>query len=269
MASLNLTAALRTEYQDLFDTCMIRPEKSAVVDQIATKIVQKQTRYAAVGDPLGIPWYFVGIIHNMEASLNFNTHLHNGDPLTKRTTNVPAGRPTTGSPPFTWEFSASDALNRLKTWTDWAIPGILYMMEAYNGFGYRIHHPAVLSPYLWSFTTHYVKGKYVSDGTWSPAAVSQQCGAAALLRRMSESGVITFDAGGVPDPGNTGSGVVTTLPPLLQFSKTKKSVLAEEIQKALNKAPGVFIGVDGVPGKQTSDAVKKVFGHYLAGDPRA
>jgi len=39
---------------------------------------------------------------------SFKLHLHNGDPLTARTVNVPKGRPKTGQPPFAWGISAKD-----------------------------------------------------------------------------------------------------------------------------------------------------------------
>jgi lysozyme family protein len=48
---------------------------------------------AAVAGEVGIPWYVVAVIHNMEAGQNLRTHLHNGDSLTARTVHVPAGRP--------------------------------------------------------------------------------------------------------------------------------------------------------------------------------
>jgi peptidoglycan hydrolase-like protein with peptidoglycan-binding domain len=51
----------------------------------------------------------------------------------------------------------------------------------------------VKSPYLWSFSNHYTKGKYVGDGRWSETAVSQQCGAMVLLKRLQEAGHIRVD----------------------------------------------------------------------------
>src|SRR5207344_1050510 len=63
--------------------------------------------------------------------------------------------------------------------------------ESYNGMGYRRFHPEVKTPYLWSFTHHYTRGKYVADGTWSPTTVSKQVGAAALLRRLAERGAMS------------------------------------------------------------------------------
>jgi len=118
--------------------------------------------------------------------MNFECHLHNGDPLTGRTVRVPVGRPILGSPPFSWEDSAEDALQLRKVdqWKDWTIEGMLYQIEGYNGWGYRMHHPEVLSPYLWGFSNHYIKGKYVSDGSWDENAVSKQCGAVVLVKSL-------------------------------------------------------------------------------------
>ena len=57
----------------------------------------------------------------------------------------------------------------------------------YNGTGYQRFHPDTPTPYLWSWTTLYTRGKYVADGRWDPWAVSQQCGAAAILRQLREA----------------------------------------------------------------------------------
>ena len=156
-----LTNDLKGDYQGKFDTCVIRPNRMADVDALVAQIAANKKRYVAAGNPVGTPWYVVGVIHALESSLNFGRHLHNGDPLTARTVQVPAGRPKTGQPPFTWEASASDALRfqGFDKWKDWSIPGTLFKLEGYNGFGYRDNHPDVPSPYLWSFSTHYSQGK--------------------------------------------------------------------------------------------------------------
>jgi len=272
MSNVKLTPALRAEYQNLFDTCVIRPARQTEVETIVNKISANKQRYVDAGNPFGVPWYFVGAAHSLETSLRFNLHLHNGDPLTARTVRVPKGRPAQGNPPFTWEVSAADALaiKKLNQWNDWSLPGTLYKLEGYNGYGYRAFHPEVLSPYLWSFSTHYTKGKYVSDGTFSPTAVSAQCGAAVILRRMAEKCLINFKPDGQPvtDPDND-TDFFQKFGPLVKFSNTKKSALAEELQRALNKFPGIFVKVDGVPGNKTSEAFKRVTGHFLVGDPRA
>src|SRR5690242_19118606 len=121
MTTVTLTSELRAEYESLFDTCEIRPEHAHFGESLAKQIVANQSRYTAVANPFKIPWYFIGIIHSMEGSLSFTTHLHNGDPLTALTTHAPAGRPATGSPPFTWEESAADAMEfeGVVDWHDW------------------------------------------------------------------------------------------------------------------------------------------------------
>lgn len=181
---MELTPALSQEYEQLFASCTVRHEQVAGIDRIADRSVKNQARYEAVAATIGCPWFVIAALHNLEAGQRFTTHLHNGDPLTARTVHVPKNRPRSGQPPFTWEASATDALRELKKVSSWTIPVMLFQMEQYNGFGYRRRHPEVLSPYLWSFTNHYTKGKFVADGKFSSTAVSKQCGAVALLLRM-------------------------------------------------------------------------------------
>lgn len=100
MAKVQFTDALRTEYQTLFDTCQIKPAKAGEAERLVSTLLANKARYTAVGDPLDIPWYAVAAIHHMECSQDFRKHLHNGDPLTARTKNVPANRPKSGSPPL-------------------------------------------------------------------------------------------------------------------------------------------------------------------------
>ena len=256
---MQLTNALKADYQQRFNTCTIRPARMADVDALVAQIAANQKRYAAAGAPVGTPWYVVGVIHALESSLNFNRHLHNGDPLTARTVQVPAGRPKTGQPPFTWEASASDALSfqGFDKWKDWSISGTLFKLEGYNGFGYRDHHPDVPSPYLWSFSNHYTRGKYVADGKFSPTAVSAQCGVAVLLRRMAEKNLIVF--GDVPKAKG----------PILRWAPKVISEEGKQLQHFLNGFPGIVLREDGQLGDGTSDAFKKVTGRFLAGDPRA
>jgi hypothetical protein len=126
----------------------------------------------------------IAALHMRESDADFSTHLHNGDPLTGRTYHVPAGRPPTGSPPFTWEESAIDALTMhgLNAVRDWPIERVAYECEKYNGWGYR--HHGVPSAYLWSFSNIYGGGKYVADGVWLASAQDQQCGVMPMISRM-------------------------------------------------------------------------------------
>ncbi|WP_343695186.1 hypothetical protein [Flavobacterium sp.] len=250
----------KSNYERLFASCVIREIKYPEIDRIITKMVSNKTRYQSVGDQLNIPWYVIAIIHCMEGSLSFDKHLHNGDPLTKRTVQVPAGRPKTGTPPFTWEESAKDALvyDKLNTWTDWSIAGILYKLELFNGLGY--YRQGINSPYLWSYSNHYTKGKYVQDGRYDPNAVSKQCGAAVLLRRLMEQQQIPVINDHIVEE-------ILKLGDKTSYYSGTVTNEAIELQKLLNRA-GSVLRVDGKAGERTSTEYFKFSKKYLKGDPR-
>lgn len=180
-----------SDYRHLFDTMEIRSNWIGEVNASTNLILRGQSRYEALAAKTNVPWYLIGCIHLLEGSCNFNTHLHNGDSLKARTHNVPAGRPRAGNPPFTWEESALDALAY-----DHITPPLnsigqqFSALEHFNGMGYRSH--GINTPYLWSGSNHYVKGKYVSDGQWSSTAVSQQVGAACIYKMLDNRGIITI-----------------------------------------------------------------------------
>lgn len=254
-----LTETLRSEYQRLFDTCMIKAGKYRAVDACVSTITNGKTVYETIAAQTGVPWYFIGVIHKMECDCNFKTHLHNGDPLTARTTHVPKGRPKNGVPPFTFSDSAIDALTieGFTEWTDWSISGMLYCFEKYNGFGYR--SKGINTPYLWSFSNQYTKGKYVADNKFDPAAVSQQIGAAVILRRMSELGIAI--AGKLDLISQ-----IKELGAQVHFNPGNYNKDAERLQKLLNSA-GQHLRIDGKAGRHTSDAWQRISGSYLDGDP--
>lgn len=170
----------------------IKPEKMAEVEAVAKKISQNKPRYEAVSLTLasGMPWWFVAIVHFMEGGGKFTKHLHNGDPLTARTVNVPKGRPVLGKAPFSWEESAIDAIQYMegqnKIWRQlkgkWDLENILLKFEAYNGMGYRTK--GINSPYLYSYTQFYTVGKYAADNKYDPNLVSKQPGVIPLMKAL-------------------------------------------------------------------------------------
>ncbi|MBS1730718.1 MAG: hypothetical protein JSS67_08055 [Bacteroidetes bacterium] len=259
MPGESYTPQIQSEYQRLFDTCIIHPEKYDEVNAIIKTITTHNNRYQKVAAVVNVPWFFIGILHAMESGNDFKTHLYNGDSLKARTVNVPAGRPKTGNPPFEWEYSAIDSLeyDGLDVWYDWSIPGILYKMEGYNGFGYR--SKGINSPYLWSYSNHYTRGKFLSDGKYSSTAVSKQCGGAVLLRRMVEMQLVA------PGISNRVS-LITELGKQINYAPNRYVQKVEELQGMLNLA-GAYLKVDGKAGRKTSDAFRTFTGLYLKGDP--
>jgi lysozyme family protein len=178
------------EYRQMFDRAVADAAKATSIERLATMLVSFRSTYEKVQRDLKIPWFFIGLIHGMESNFNFGTHLHNGDTLMHRTVNIPKGRPPAevADPPFAWTTSAIDALTMkgFHTQTDWSLPAILFRLEQYNGFGYRMRGRA--SPYLWSLSDRYTGGKFVKDGVFDPAALSKQCGAAIVLKRLIARG---------------------------------------------------------------------------------
>ena len=123
--------SLKTEYKRLWDRMTIKSSVIPSLDKVARGIIADRKRYEAVEATTGVPWFWIGITHNRESGRNFKTHLHNGDPLTARTRQVPKGRPIHGRPPFKWETSAEDALiyQALDKVPDDAIPDVKNHLE--------------------------------------------------------------------------------------------------------------------------------------------
>lgn len=179
-------------YSALLGSMVVKDSKKEMFERLARKAISFKDRYQLISKKTGVPWDVIAVIHCRESNFNFNTHLHNGDSLNNRTHHVPAGRPSLGNPPFTFEESAIDALKmkNLHKIVDWSPERECYELERYNGFGYRMHHSSVLSPYLWAGTNHYSAGKYVSDGNFDGNFVDPQPGAIPLLvtiRRLDHS----------------------------------------------------------------------------------
>ena len=255
---------LRPEYEQLFTTCSVKSNKFTEIENITNTIIVNQPIYEAIGKPLNIPWFFIGILHTMECNLSFKKHLHNGDSLTARTVQVPKGRPKGGNPPFSFEGSATDALvlEGFDVVTDWTVPGLLFLFEKYNGFGYRRKNINIPSPYLWSYSNHYSKGKFGSDGKYDPEIISKQPGTASILRRLAERQVISFN-----DQQLNKIKTIKQLGELVNYAPKTVNEEAGRLQVLLNEV-GFPLLRDGKAGEKTSNAYKQVSGKYLKGDSR-
>jgi len=164
------------------------------LDKAIALYERNKARYEAIEKQRkhGVPSVVIFGIHGRESDWDFNCHLANGDPLLHRTVNVPKGRIPDIEPPYSWEVAAEDAIYVVdeldqKTWTD--LESALTAIEYYNGSGYRKYHPEVPSPYLWSMTTVYTRGKYSSDGKFDPMLVDKQLGISSEFIRMKERGM--------------------------------------------------------------------------------
>jgi lysozyme family protein len=186
-------AALAPGYTRLWAGLEPRSEHMPALREICRQLVAHRGRYQAVAQTVwkrADLWFVVALIDQMEhepARGLCNSHLHNGDSLTHRTVQVPAGRPPLpAKPPFTFQASAVDALRYegLDQVAVWTVERLAYWLERYNGGGY-LNKP-VENPYLASWSTAYVAGKYVADHRYSATAVSGQPGALTILKVLIE-----------------------------------------------------------------------------------
>lgn len=184
-------------YETAFWSSELRPELVAEIDRSVDKIVENRSRLETVGRSVKVPWYVIGALVMLETTGRFDSHLHNGDPLTGKTVRVPKGRPPIWPPPAgvdPWVYSAEDALG-LANFTqldEQRLGEVLFRLEQYNGLGMRAR--GLPSPYLWSGTTFYVRGKWIGDNILDVNAISHQIGAAAILRRMHDRKIIDLKA---------------------------------------------------------------------------
>lgn len=188
-------AQLKPDYEALYASTKVLDKWKGTGAWHVAKLRKGRARYdAAAAAASGVPWWFIGIVHGMEASFSFTGHLHNGDPLPARTVQIPKKRPLVWNPPSDWQSSALDALDGegLLHLTDWSLARVLFRFEAYNGYGY--HKLGVNSLYLWSFSNHWTKGKFVADHKFDPNATSKQCGAAVMLRALADAGDIAISS---------------------------------------------------------------------------
>lgn len=159
---------------------------------VAIRLMAAKSRYQAVQERTGVPWFVIAVIHERESSQNWSRSLAQGDPWNAVSTHVPAGR----GPFLSWEEAAIDALEDCAPYLgrrkDWSVAGVLVALEMFNGLGY--FNRGVPSPYLWAGTDQYKSGKYVADGKYDPSTVDQQMGCAALiLALMGRDPTIKFD----------------------------------------------------------------------------
>lgn len=180
------------EYWNLWTSTVVDHSHFDEIFNAANTILTNWSRYKAVGDQFSIPPYVVGVIHYREASFDFNTYLANGDPLFDKqgnaikTVHVPQGL----GPFKTWEDAAIASIQNMgwgQGW-HWDIVNALENLRSYNGTGYELYHK-MNTPYLWSFTNHYTKGKYSDDGKWDADLIDHQSGCVPILLALKGMGI--------------------------------------------------------------------------------
>lgn len=170
---------LKSDYASHLAEMKFTQETSAKV--IATRLLKNRDRFLSLQTECGVPALWVMPVFERE-NPDFNAYLGNGDPLSKPTVHVPRGR----GPFSSWEAGAADALklDHVMLCPEWTWERACYEWELWNGFGPRSHGRT--SGYLWSGTSEYHGGKYISDGVWSRGSWDHQIGCVIVSKVIAE-----------------------------------------------------------------------------------
>ena len=142
-------------YQSLWDHMKIRESKKGYIAVALQRILNYEQMYREAEKLTGVDWRITGILHYMESGCDIRKQILNGEYITRKTKKVPKGY----GPWDSFSESCVDAYKRHPFVKGMTIAEILYRMERFNGLGYIKR--GINSPYLWSYSNHYTKGKYV------------------------------------------------------------------------------------------------------------
>lgn len=197
--------ALAAEYIDRFKHAVIQDRWKAVAkSEAATALGLKKDFYSPAERATKVPWFVIAALNMREQSQKTTGSLLNGDDWHSKTHHYPPGY----GPWHSWAEAAVFAIqHEAKGWNInldtyvWDLPGIFWYLESYNGFGHRqssLTTPPNTSPYVYSGTQFYVKGKRreVPDGRGGYKGildedlVDGQLGVMALIKQLHEMGEV-------------------------------------------------------------------------------
>ena len=242
-------AALEPEYNNLLARMRITRHAEATI--IAGKLLQfvKEGKYAEVSEKLGIPQLFIATSFEREASSDFRLSPAQGDPWNEVSRHVPKGL----GPYQSWMASAistytSERLDQIgkENWT-WA--RLCYEGELFNGFGYRAH--GVHTPYDWSGTSNYARGKFTGDHRFDFTVADQQLGIIPVARIMAST-MSEIDIPGWPSQIGTPPPIPQPAPIGIGGGEHDTAWIQDALNKALHLDPP--LAVDGSYGRRTKAA---------------
>lgn len=156
---------INPEIQALIDAWGIDvvPEKQWILAQAVSTALRYRGRYETIASRTWIPWELIAGIHYRESSFNFNTYLHNWQPLGRRTTIVPVWILF-----HNWEDAAIDALTWPRASYGRPTQGDLRWQadfaERFNGLWYR--NRWLMSPYVMAWSEAYERQWWMFVRDW-------------------------------------------------------------------------------------------------------
>ena len=217
-----------------------------------------KARYEKIGKEAGVPAALVGAIHWRECSGDFTKYLHQGDPLGKPARRVPKNIPLFHD----FDKAAVHAL-KMKSGIRDAVgldentrdpTAVATYAEAYNGLGY--HNRGKSSPYVYSGTEEYTRGKYVKDGVFSSRTVDQQIGVLAMMGSVGGLDGMSVDPSKKGEERTPSEAWDRMRKQGKLLKRGEKSEAVRYLQQLL-KAAGQKLGIDGDFGRGTAGAVSR------------
>ena len=138
------------------------------LQRVVEVINSNKATYLKVQEATGLDYRLVAALHYRECGSRFNRSIQDGRVLPKD---------------IDWVDHASKFINKWRAGARLKVPqtreAMLEFAERWNGLGYR--KLGVPSPYVWSGTDRYVKGKFTADGSYDSEVVDKQIGVAPIL----------------------------------------------------------------------------------------
>lgn len=187
----------------------IKPSFWSAAQKFAKRALAHKEEYQAIADTIKnkynkhVPWWFIPLVHERECIRgvdNWTCNIAQGDPFNRKSRHVPYNGPFSSFREAAIAALVNEAPHAASN-TNWSGGGAMTIAEAYNGMGYAKKNTS--SPYVWSGTSEYIKGKYVADHKYNPNFVDTQLGVAISLKAMMELDPSIVLDGDVPNQDST------------------------------------------------------------------
>ncbi len=201
---------MEQEYQYLWPLAKVQPDYQREAKMLVDWAKHNRGLFDLASEATKVPWWVIAGINQLEMGMNFNGTILNGDSWKDKTTHYPPGL----GPWKNWLDACIWGLRyEARGWNfdlakfQWTVGGTFYFAECYNGHNARLAMgleiiPANASPYIYSGTQFYQKGKLTEVesspgsgkyvGKFRPDLVSSQVGFMAFAKALQDSGEELF-----------------------------------------------------------------------------
>lgn len=201
--------SLLAENTKRWERMKVKPSFWPAAQKFAKRALSHKAEYVAISETIKnqtgkyVPWWFIPLVHERECIRgvdNWTCNIGQGTPFNQKSHIKPYNGPFHSFREAAIAALVNEAPHAANN-TNWSGGGTMTIAEAYNGMGYA--KKGLPSPYVWSGTDQYVKGKYIRDGVFDPNKVDTQLGVAISLKAMMELDSTILVDGDHPNQAST------------------------------------------------------------------